>query len=435
MLFIYISALPQYKRRTFPYQITIKNSGGPEIQTFSFRPESDIPMKVYQAHHLDKKIIQSAPFFYDLADELIDILQNQQLVFVDGPQFQLLKALFAGIGYNFRTGPKFIFHGPPTDTLNDIASYLETRWKNKAHSTAYAMAFVELMQIYLEDLKLRGETSPQQTSQNFSLTSYRTVPGVYYFLDTKNEVIYVGKAKNIRKRLQSHFSKKSSKSNIIYSEVKHINVIYSGNDIIAQLMESADIKSLKPLYNTQQIVNPAPYIINKGKTAKGIAKLQITRKDIQDNMPEKYFNRRSVIQSLESFCTAYQLCRKYCGLERIKGPCSNVTEKHRCCVCAGNESIETYNKRFEIAFYNFQRYKTRKIYKLKGRTSNEDAFVYLVNGIYEGYGFIDKEIPIVSVEDILGHLTYQSNNYDTSRIVSYLDKVVPIEQILDISSD
>ena len=88
---------------------------------------------------------------------------------------------------------------------------------------------------------------------------------------------------------------------------------------------------------------------------------------------------------------------------------------------------------FDIAFYQFKSRKARKIYKLKGRDKDEDAFIYLVNGIYEGYGFIDKSEPISNVNDILGHLILQINNYDTSRIVNALDKTIPAENILNLN--
>lgn len=67
----------------------------------------------------------------------------------------------------------------------------------------------------------------------------------------------------------------------------------------------------------------------------------------------------------------------------------------------------------------------------KSRKINKDAFIYLVNGIYEDYGFIEKEENIINENDILGHLIPQPNNYDTKRIVIKLDKkVLPLTTFL-----
>ena len=167
-----------------------------------------------------------------------------------------------------------------------------------------------------------------------------------------------------------------------------------------------------------------------GTTSKGISKIKITRKEFEDSLPEKYFNRKSVIDSLKDFCNEFKLCRKHCGLENVKGPCSNYSKNLISCVCSGGESIEEYNKRFQIAFDLFRQKSNRKIYKLKGRNRSEDAFIFEVNGIYEGYGYIEKSLSISNYNDILGYLVKQKNNYDTTRIISSLKNGVIEKDIL-----
>lgn len=432
MLCIYLQTISTGKQREFPYCLTLKSSDASESLSFNFRPETDISKKTYKLNGLDPAVILSAPPFSDVADELIEIFQNNQLTFSELKQFQLLQSQFRSIGYNFNIRPKTLFYKTGIDQLNAIETYLEDHDICDPQSLDYATAFVELMQHYVDGIAdLQKSTIPtSDSSKTFDLSQYHMAPGVYYFLNELDDVVYVGKAKNIRKRLQSHFSKQTTASAIDYTEVKRITVEYSGNDILAQLIESANIKALQPIYNTQQVSDSSPYLINQGKTANGINKLQIVRKPVKDTMPEQYFNRLSVKQALENFCSAYDLCRKHCGLEKVKGPCSKVTVQNKDCVCSDKEPIENYNKRFDIAFYQFKNRKARKIYKLKGRHKHEDAFIYLVNGIYEGYGFIDKNETISSVNDLLGHLTLQTNNYDTSRIVSGLDKTIPADQVL-----
>ena len=437
MLCIYLQTILTEKKLTIPYRLTLKNSEHSECLYFNFRPEVSISKKNYDQHQLDRLSVIAAPAFCDIADELIDLFEFNQLIFSDGKQFQLLKSQFKTIGYNFNIKPKFLFYKTEKEKENPIEVYLKHAVKYHAKSIDFAEAYAQVMEHYVLEPSVTPESfAPKaEMSQDLEISSFQMAPGVYYFLDELETVIYVGKAKNIRKRLQSHFSQQAKGSTIDYSKVKSITVEYSGNDILAQLIESANIKALQPIYNTQQVTDPAPYIISTGKTAKGIHKLQIVRKPVKDAMPEKYFNRLSVKQALDNFCRDYDLCRKHCGLEKVKGPCSKVTTQNKDCVCSGKESIESYNKRFDIAFYQFKNRKARKIYKLKGRNKQEDAFIYLVNEIYEGYGFIDKNDTISSVNDLLGHLTRQTNNYDTSRIVSALDKIMASDQILILDSN
>ncbi len=433
MIFIYLQALNVNKKMQVPFRITIGfESEAEEAVSFDFQPQMAIPLKTYKAYRVDKTAVQSSPPFCDIADELVDVFLDHRLVCIESTQFYLIKHLFKNIGYNFNVKPKFLIYPAKhkEDAITKLLGTTKLEWD--VNSSEFAKNVVVQMAnfFYGKSQILRELKTTLSKSLQFDLSTYKMAPGVYFFLNASNEVLYVGKAKNIRKRLQSHFSGDTKGSNVNYSEVKSITVDYTGNDIIAQLIESEHIKKLKPLYNTQQVINPKPYVIGKGKTASGIVKLTITKKSVEDHLSERYFNRNSVKDALETFCEDDDLCRKHCGIERTKNPCSKVTLENKTCVCNGVEAIETYNKRFEIALYQFEHIKVRKLYKLKGRTKNEDAFVYSVNGIYEGYGYIDKYEPMLSVNDILGHLVPQENNYDTSRILSKLDESVSPEHVI-----
>ena len=433
MIFIYIQTLEVSKKSKVPFRITVGFYGeNEEVKVFNFRPQISIPLRFYKANHVDRMEVLASRPFCDIADELIDVFYGRQLVFLERNQFYLLKHQFKIIGYNFNVKPIFLMHGGTSD--EDMISGLLSSSKSKHgfNTTEFAETVVTNMFYYLSGKSeiLEEHKAIQRKRQQFDLSGYKMTPGVYFFLNDVEDVLYVGKAKNIRKRLQSHFSNKAKGSNVDYTKVKSITVDYTGNDIIAQLVESEHIKKLKPIYNTQQVISPKPYVINSGKTAKGISKLSISKKIVANNLAEEYFNRNSVKKALHKFCTDYDLCRKYCGLEHAKGACSKVTLENRNCVCRGDETPADYNKRFDIALYQFENTKIRKIYKLKGRTKTEDAFIYLVNGIYAGYGFIDKEEQVGTFNDVLGHLIPQENNYDTSRIVSEMENHVRDEEIL-----
>lgn len=433
MKLIYIQTLPIGKKNEIPYRITIGN--GAEFSkpiSFLIRPEITIAKKIYEAHYLNRMELLSAPPFCDIADELIEIFQNYTLVFSERKQFSLLVSQFKTIGYNFNAIPKILWTAKNQENGESISSAVLNTAGVNVNSAVYGQLLIAFMHslVTVQNQATALPTTKEIEKTNHDLSVYKSAPGVYFLLNELKEVLYVGKAKNIRNRLRGHFSNPSEVNNIDYSKVSSINVEYTGNDLIAQLIESDQIKTLKPIFNTQQVIDSAPFIINRGETAKGIHRLKITRKDIRDNMPEKYFNRLSVKKSLQEFCNIFHLCRKHCGLETVKGPCSNNTLRHQNCVCAGNETIEEYNIRFDTAFHTFQKKKSRKIYKLKGRSGSEDAFIYTVNGIYEGYGYIDKNESIRTENDILGHLVSMTSNYDTSRIIAGLPNKVLKENIL-----
>ncbi|MGA1845617.1 excinuclease ABC subunit UvrC [Deferribacter abyssi] len=77
------------------------------------------------------------------------------------------------------------------------------------------------------------------------------LPGVYIFLNIENKPIYVGKAKNIKKRVSSYFTKgnKTIKTNLILKEAKDLKFIVTSNEVEALLLEANIIKNEKPKYN------------------------------------------------------------------------------------------------------------------------------------------------------------------------------------------
>ena len=76
-------------------------------------------------------------------------------------------------------------------------------------------------------------------------------PGVYQMLDKKDQVIYVGKAKNLKKRVSSYFSKQHSdgKTKALVANIKDFDVIVTDTETQALLLENELIKQYTPRYN------------------------------------------------------------------------------------------------------------------------------------------------------------------------------------------
>src|SRR5690606_41893751 len=77
-----------------------------------------------------------------------------------------------------------------------------------------------------------------------------TSPGVYKFLNGDGTLIYVGKAKNIRKRVSSYFTKTGNvKTQRLVSEIRNIEYVISESEFDALLLENNLIKENQPRYN------------------------------------------------------------------------------------------------------------------------------------------------------------------------------------------
>ncbi|KTC98934.1 excinuclease ABC subunit C [Legionella geestiana] len=91
-------------------------------------------------------------------------------------------------------------------------------------------------------------SSPELAEQVAHLTS---APGVYRMFDARGVVIYVGKARNLKKRVSSYFNRgpQSPKTRVLVSQIAAIAVDVTRSETEALLLESNLIKSLRPKYN------------------------------------------------------------------------------------------------------------------------------------------------------------------------------------------
>ena len=91
-----------------------------------------------------------------------------------------------------------------------------------------------------EDLKIKLKTIPEQ-------------PGVYQYFDATGVIIYIGKAKNLKKRVSSYFNKTqdNAKTRILVRKIEEIKYIVVATDMDALLLENSLIKKYQPKYNIQ----------------------------------------------------------------------------------------------------------------------------------------------------------------------------------------
>ncbi|MFA7492087.1 MAG: excinuclease ABC subunit UvrC [Proteiniphilum sp.] len=180
-------------------------------------------------------------------------------------------------------------------------------------------------------------------------------PGCYQFLDENSTVIYVGKAKDLKKRVSSYFNKHHDhpKTRILVRKIRQIKYIVVNTEEDTFLLENNLIKQLKPRYNVMLKDDKSyPFIVVKNEYFPRVYK---TRNVVKDG--SKYFGPYTSVQSvnalLDIFRRVYKIrtCRLNLTPENIAaGKFKVCLEYHikRCeGPCEGLQSLADYNKNIE----------------------------------------------------------------------------------------
>ena len=115
------------------------------------------------------------------------------------------------------------------------------------------------------------------------LSSYPDQPGIYLYRDAKGKILYVGKARSIRKRLASYFASgpKHPKTEALLAEFETIDTVVSNTESEALALENAFIKKHKPRYNILLRDDKTyPYI--KVTTGEEWPRAHVTRRVLKD---------------------------------------------------------------------------------------------------------------------------------------------------------
>ncbi|MFQ5939856.1 MAG: excinuclease ABC subunit UvrC, partial [Alphaproteobacteria bacterium] len=172
-------------------------------------------------------------------------------------------------------------------------------------------------------------------------------PGVYRMVDAKGEVLYVGKAKNLRKRVQSYtnVAKLSRRLGRMIAETAALEVVTTHTEVEALLLEGNLIKRLMPRYNVLLRDDKSfPYILITGDHAwQQVAKYRGAR-----TRPGEYFgpfaSATAVNQTLTALQRAFLLrsCSDSVFSSRTR-PCLLYQIKRCSAPCVGRISREDYD--------------------------------------------------------------------------------------------
>ena len=404
--------------------------------TSLINPESFIPAHITSLTGIDNQLVADAPRFEDVAQDILNITEDSIFVAHNvNFDYNVIKGEFKRIGIDF-TRKKLctvrlsrrLLPGHRSYSLGKLCKALDINLVDRHRARGDAEATVIIFELLLQQptaavvfKEFLNKNSREATlPPNLPKAAFEALPntaGIYFFKDKKGKVIYVGKAKDIKKRVLSHFYSKTKKSLEMVRETRDIDFEISGSELIALLMEDAAIKHHFPVYNVVAKRTIQSFAIFSYEDRKGILHLASNKGRLVPNPIITFFNIRDVRSYLELMCVKYNLCPKYCHLQESVSECSHFSIKNCKGICRDEETVQAYNLRVLEAIDDMSDQNDDIIVREKGRHTNEDAFVMIKNGEYLGYGFIDKEESIYHVDDLNAYLIPQKNNIDIQKIL------------------
>lgn len=225
--------------------------------------------------------------------------------------------------------------------------------------------------------------------------------GIYYFRDERGKILYIGKSTNIRQRIFSHFSGDMDNEKYYTLKQKIYSITYelTGNELVALLLESHEIKRFMPPYNQSQRRKKFRYGIYKEIDDLGYENLKISLLKLEGEPLFAVGSKRSAESILQSLAEKHKLCLKKCDLEHENEICSfhdlEVCEG----ACSAMEDAVAYNEKLKNALVKYQYENPDFVIVGEGRSPVERAVICVENGQYVGFGFFDEE-------------TEQSYNFD-----------------------
>lgn len=235
-------------------------------------PHQPIPPFIANMTGISDAMVAVAPSFHEVAPKIYNLLKDRVFVAHNvNFDFSFVKYHLQQAGFQLQTNKlctirlsRKVFPGYRKYGLGHLCRELGIQIENRHRAGGDAMATTRVLDLVLrnngqllvkEMLKKenRNQTLPCHLPED-QVKILPGDPGVYYFHDNKGKVIYVGKAKNLKKRVVSHFTglDLSQKRQEFLRKIHTITHTVCPSEFVACLLESVEIKRLWPEHNKSQ---------------------------------------------------------------------------------------------------------------------------------------------------------------------------------------
>ena len=405
-------------------------------------PERDIPYHITALTGIENEMVANAPRFFEVAEKIEEFTKDAIFVAHNVSfDYNVIRGEFRLLGQHYnrkklctvRLSRKLI-PGLLSYSLGRLCSTINIQHLNRHRAEgdvdATTILFQRLLSLdenfetfnsFLNPRSKQATLPPHIPAEQ--INELPEEAGIYLFKNQKHQVIYAGKAKNIKKRVLSHFYDKKTKEYHLGQETHFIDYELTGNELLALLVESEHIRKHYPKFNRAQKWPATTYQIISYINQRGIIQLALAKTKALHDSVSTFYNRTEATEKLEEICEFFKLCPRFCTLQNNSEKCSHYRIKNCEGICDGSENVEDYNIKVQAAIQSLEENKSSFAIQGKGRTQDEIAFALVTDGQYKGFGFFDRSEAICNIEDYEPFLKMQPASYHTHAIIrSHLKK-------------
>ncbi|RMB56125.1 exonuclease [Dokdonia sinensis] len=416
-------------------------------------PERPIQAFVVGLTGINNEMLRNAPKFYEVAKRIIEITAGCVIVAHNAQfDYRILSLEFDRLGYPFERTTlctvelsQELLLGHKSYSLGKLAKALGIPMSNRHRADGDALATVQLFKMLLAKdtekkiIQAAVKSFPKRNMDTKLKDIIASVPsetGVYYMHNVNGTIIYIGKSKNMKKRLTQHFTSDNRKSKQIQDDVVEVTYEETGSELIALLKENEEIKRNRPKFNralrrTNFKVQLSHYIDDNG-----YINLKTERADPTKDAITTFSNTMSAKAQLERIIEAYVLCQNKTIMHGTSGNCFNYTIKKCNGACIEEESPEVYNLRVQ-SFIQKHSFENKSMLVIdRGRKVNERSVVLIEDGIFKGIGFYNLNHQLNNMEILRSIITPMDDNRDAQHIIkSYTRtkrnlKTIPLTELV-----
>ena len=395
-------------------------------------PVYTIPRYVEALTGISNAMVENERIFEMVADEVYELLQDKIFVAHNvNFDYSFIRYYLKKSGYDLdckklctvRMGRQ-ILPGLRSYSLGNFCRDLGITITQRHRALGDAEATVLLFQHLLKcdtnghvQTILKGRSREQHIPPNLPVTQVSHLPdtpGIYYFHDDKQKVIYVGKAKNISKRVSSHFANNNPtrQKQEFLRRIHNITYQRCATELMAFILESVEIKKLWPQQNKSQKRFEQTFGLYSFEDRNGFLRLAIEKKNrnIQPLYTFNLLDEGHVL--LRRLTHQFKLCPKLCFLQHDTVQCEGLNDGRCCGVCEKKETADTYNSRVKecIRFLN-EELPTFALLDT-GMQYNEQSCILIEKGRFYGMGYLPMDNNTKTIDDLKSLITpYAENDY------------------------